>query len=86
LVWYYAEFYKQGESNGIFQTAQKIYRIQRESETPRDLRQEIPRSDKDRHGRENNLEKTFMDKPFPPGTEGKWRHEVSNKHEESESI
>jgi hypothetical protein len=26
LVWYYAEFSEQGESNGVFQTEQKIYR------------------------------------------------------------
>jgi hypothetical protein len=29
LVWYYAEFYKQRESNGILQTTQKIYKIQK---------------------------------------------------------
>jgi hypothetical protein len=41
FVWYYAELYKQGEKHSIFQTTQKIYGIQRKSETTRDIRQKF---------------------------------------------
>jgi hypothetical protein len=86
LVWYYAEFYKQGESYGIFQTAQKIYGIQRKSKTPGDLRQKIPGSDKDGHGRGDNLAKTYMDKPFPPGSESERRYAFGDRHEKERST
>jgi hypothetical protein len=76
LVWYYAEFFQQGESNDVFQAAQKIYGIQRKPKTSRDIRQEVSGFDKNRDSRENDMAKAFVDKPFPPGAESERKFKI----------